>query len=92
MKSWSSIFRYLLLVGGLLLILPHQLIRYGIADNSLVSALDFPYSWLIGLALCAIGFGWPQKISGSSGTGDGIGWTSSNDGDFGTGDGGGGGD
>jgi hypothetical protein len=89
MKTWPPILRYGLLLGGLILILPHMLLRYGVlTDSFLVTTLHFPYDWAVGLLLCAIGFGWPNKKHHiSSGTGDGIGWTSGGD----SADGGGGG-
>lgn len=91
MKSVFNLLRYVLLISGFLLILPHLLLRYGVTDFPFISALNFSAGWIVGLMLCLLGFGWPsarKRLGG--GDGSGIGWTSG-DGDGG-GCGGGGGD
>jgi hypothetical protein len=86
MHTGFTIFRYGLLLGGAALILPHLLQRYAITDLAIIDALHFAQGWLIGLILCALGFGWPEKQKSNYRRGDGIGWTSHHDG---SGDGGG---
>ena len=81
MKSWPTILRYALLLVGFILILPHMFLRYGIlTDSAFITTLHFPYDWVVGLLLCAIGFGWPEKKRHTTASGgDGIGWTSGGD-------------